>query len=165
VKGVGQLINWHGGGFLTLPIAPFVTKRWKILTTCCQHMPSHENFSFSFCVESAYSLTLLSDEISFDDWWDRSSRREISLDDWWNSSSRRVPDHLRKCLNSIILLGGWTLWNPHNPCVFDGEPHNLARALLLASEERHFGVLLGARGINHPLAQGLIVEVVVSNSC
>lgn len=45
------------------------------------HMSSHENFGFSFYAESAYNLTLLSDEISFDDWWDRTSRREISLDD------------------------------------------------------------------------------------
>jgi len=44
-------------------------------------MSSHENFGFSFYAESAYNLTLLSDEISFDDWWDRTSRREISLDD------------------------------------------------------------------------------------
>ena len=37
------------------------------------------------------------------------------------------------------------------------EPPNLARALLLASEELLFGGFAGARGINHLLAQGLIV--------
>lgn len=90
-----------------------------------------------------HSLTPLSDEISFDDWWDK--------------SSRRVPDHLKKGFNSIITLGAWTLWNLRNRCVFDGEPPNLARALLLASEELHFWGFAGARGLNHLLAQGLFV--------
>ena len=119
MKGVGWLIDWHGGGFLTLPVAPFVTKRRKILTTCCRHASLHENFGFSFCAE--------------------------------------LDDHLRKGFNSIIILGAWTLWNLRNRCVFYGEPPNLARALLLASEELLFGGFAGARGINHLLAQGLIV--------
>ena len=68
-----------------------------------------------------------------------------------------MPDHLRKGLDSITILGAWTLWSFRNRCVFDGEPPNLVRALLLASEELLFGGFAGARGINHLLAQGLIV--------
>jgi hypothetical protein len=38
------------------------------------------------------------------------------------------------------------LSNLRNHCVFDGEPPNLARALLLVSEELHFWGFAGARG-------------------
>jgi hypothetical protein len=60
-----------------------------------------------------------------------------------------VPNHLIKGFKAIILGLGH--------CVFDGEPPNLDRALLLASEELHFWGFAGVRGINHLLAQGLFV--------
>ena len=78
-----------------------------------------------------------------------------SFDDWWDRSSNAVAVHLRKGLNSIIILGAWTLWNIRNRCVFDAESPNLARALLLAGEELLYWTLARARGINNLLAQGL----------
>ena len=79
---------------------------------------------------------------------------ETSFDDWWDKSSNAVDVHIRKGLNSIIL-GVWTLSNIHNRCVFDAESSNLARAMLLASEELLYWSLAGAQGINNLLAQGL----------
>lgn len=59
----------------------------------------------------------------------------------------------------------WSLCNHY----VDVEPPNLARSLLLASEQLLLGDFAGARGINCLLPQGLdcvlIVVVVVSNSC
>jgi hypothetical protein len=52
----------------------------------------------------------------------------------------------------MIILGAWILWNHHNRCVFDGASPNIARALLLASEELHLWGLARARGITHLLA-------------
>ena len=52
-----------------------------------------------------------------------------------------MADHLRKGLNSIS--GAWTLWNLRSRCVFCGKPPNLARELLLASEELISGVSVG----------------------
>ena len=78
-----------------------------------------------------------------------------SFDDWWDRSSNAVAVHLRKGLNSITILEAWTLWNNRNQCVFDAESPNLARALLLASEELLYWTLARARGINNLLAQGL----------
>jgi len=78
-----------------------------------------------------------------------------SFDDWWDRSSNAVAIHLRKGLNSITILEAWTLWNNRNQCVFDAEFPNLARALLLASEELLYWSLAGARCINNLLALGL----------
>jgi hypothetical protein len=69
---------------------------------------------------------------------------ETSFDDWWDKSSNAMDVHLRKGLNSIIILGAWTLWNICNRCVFDAESPNLARALLLTSEEVLYWSLAGA---------------------
>jgi hypothetical protein len=80
---------------------------------------------------------------------------ETFFDDWWDKSSNAMDVHLRKGLNSIIILGAWTLWNICNRCVFDAKSPNLARALLLTSEEVLYWSLAGARGINNLLAQGL----------
>lgn len=38
-------------------------------------------------------------------------------------------------LNSIVILGSWTLWMHRNHCVFYGTAPKLADALLLAKEE------------------------------
>jgi hypothetical protein len=67
-----------------------------------------------------------------------------SFDDWWDTSSNAVAVHLRKGLNSITILGAWTLWNIRNRCVFDAESPKLARALLLTSEELIYWSLEGA---------------------
>jgi hypothetical protein len=65
-----------------------------------------------------------------------------------------VAVHLIKGLNSIIILGTWTLWNIRNRCVIDAAT-NLAKDLLFASGELLYWSLAGARGINNLLAQGL----------
>ena len=53
-------------------------------------------------------------------------------------------EKLRKGLNSLIILGAWTLWNHRNKCVFDGASPNLGRALLLTGEELQSWGLAGA---------------------
>ena len=63
---------------------------------------------------------------------------DCSFDDWWDKSSNVLADHLRKGLNSIIILRAWSLWNLRNRYILYGDSPNLARALLLANEELHF---------------------------
>jgi hypothetical protein len=79
-----------------------------------------------------------------------------------------VSDHLTKG-QDYIILEVWTLWSPHNGCVFNGEPPNLARALLLASKELHFLGFSGDERHQSPPCPGadcvLIVIVVNSKSC
>jgi hypothetical protein len=59
----------------------------------------------------------------------------------------------KKGLNSLIILGAWTLWKYHNRCVFDGVSPNLAVALSQAEEERVVWELVGAKGITFLMAQ------------
>jgi hypothetical protein len=59
----------------------------------------------------------------------------------------------KKSLNSLIILGAWTLGKYHNRCVFDGVSPNLAVALSQAEEERVVWELVGAKGITFLMAQ------------
>jgi hypothetical protein len=50
---------------------------------------------------------------------------DLSFDDWWDQSSKRVEGQNRKSLNSLIILVAWSLWNHRNGCVFDGRQPSL----------------------------------------
>jgi hypothetical protein len=39
-------------------------------------------------------------------------------------------------INSLIILGAWTSWTERNRCVFDKVIPDMARALILSSEEK-----------------------------
>ena len=75
-----------------------------------------------------------------------------SFEEWWDLSGSSVPDLIRKGLNSLIVLGAWTLWNHRNRCVFDEASPSVARPLLSVSDESFPWGLAGARGLNHLLA-------------
>jgi hypothetical protein len=55
---------------------------------------------------------------------------------------------LNKGINTLIILGSWTIWNHRNRCVFEKEAPSLTRALAMAVEERKLWVLEGAKGLN-----------------
>jgi hypothetical protein len=55
---------------------------------------------------------------------------------------------MQKGLNSLIVLGAWTLWNHRNRCVFYGIVPSLGAALTLAGEERRLWSLAGAKGLS-----------------
>ena len=63
---------------------------------------------------------------------------ETSFDDWWEKILGETEEQTKQGLNSVVILGAWTLWKHRNNCVFDGVPPNLIRALQLAGEELHF---------------------------
>ena len=60
-----------------------------------------------------------------------------------------VGDMLRKEINSLIILGAWTLWTHRNKCILDGEAPNIAGALAVAEDEGKAWSLAGARGLSH----------------
>jgi hypothetical protein len=60
---------------------------------------------------------------------------DLSFDDWWDQSSKRVEGQNRKGLNSIIILVAWSLWNHRNGCVFDGRQPSLNGLLSAIKEE------------------------------
>jgi hypothetical protein len=50
-------------------------------------------------------------------------------------------------LNSLIILGAWTIWMHRNDCVFNGAIPRLSRALNLAREEALLWSIAGAKGL------------------
>jgi hypothetical protein len=73
---------------------------------------------------------------------------EQSFDDWWERMSMAATDLLKQGINTLIILGSWTIWNHRNRCVFEKEAPSLAKALVMAGEERKLWALAGARGLN-----------------
>ena len=50
-------------------------------------------------------------------------------------------------LNSVIILGAWTLWKHRNDCVFNKVAPGMAKALFLASEETRLWCMAGAKAL------------------
>jgi nuclear pore complex protein Nup210 len=51
-------------------------------------------------------------------------------------------------INSLIILGAWTLWIHQNECVLDDAAPNVAGALAVAKDQRRSWSLSGARGLS-----------------
>ena len=74
---------------------------------------------------------------------------ELSFHAWWEKASSSTVDGLmRQGINSLIILGAWTIWNHRNGCFFDGAAPNIAGALIAAGEERSLWSMPGARGLS-----------------
>jgi hypothetical protein len=42
---------------------------------------------------------------------------------------------MRAGINSLIILGGWTIWRHRNDCVFNGASPSMAIALVFSRDE------------------------------
>jgi hypothetical protein len=60
-----------------------------------------------------------------------------------------VSNSYKKGLNSLIILGAWTLWRHRNDCVFNGATPRLATALVMAGEQIVAWNMARAKGLNH----------------
>ena len=78
---------------------------------------------------------------------------ELSFDDSWENISRRVSGQGQKGLNSIIILGAWSLWNHRNRWAFDGINPSLSSIVSVINEELLQWSFAGARGVSFLLAQ------------
>jgi hypothetical protein len=72
---------------------------------------------------------------------------------WWGRLSNHATGPVMKGLNSIIILGAWTIWKHRNRCVFDGIAPNLDACLAQADEKRKVWDLAGANSISLLMAQ------------
>jgi hypothetical protein len=72
---------------------------------------------------------------------------EPSFEFWWSRSNEIVADQDRQGLNSLIILGAWSLWTHRNWCVFDGASPTLQGILASVHEEAKLWGLAGAKGI------------------
>ena len=137
----GRLIAWHVVGYLIRSIVLFVTKKRRLSTIYLSTVYSQENFGtreFWFNLFRQVGLQSLSPQPT-----------ELSFHDWWEKASSSTTDELtRQGINSLIILGAWTIWNHRNGCVFDGAAPNLAGALIAAGEEHRLWSMAGARGLS-----------------
>jgi len=62
---------------------------------------------------------------------------------------------LRKGLNSLVILGAWSIWRHRNDCVFNGFVPNVNVALRLARDEYCWS-LAGAKGFSLLTAGGVV---------
>jgi hypothetical protein len=72
---------------------------------------------------------------------------EENVMQWWKNCSDQLQRIARKGLNSLIILGLWTIWNHRNRCVFDGLSPNLETAIRRAEEEREMWELDVAKSL------------------
>jgi hypothetical protein len=54
---------------------------------------------------------------------------ELIFDDWCEKAHMTTSRITRRGLNSLIILGAWTIWNHHNKCVFDGANPNMVETV------------------------------------
>ena len=68
---------------------------------------------------------------------------------WWRKITKRVGKQRRKGVNSLIILGAWTLWKHRNACVFDGDSPSVSTSMRNLQLEGHLWVLAGARNLQN----------------
>ncbi|GJN14583.1 hypothetical protein PR202_gb01427 [Eleusine coracana subsp. coracana] len=69
----------------------------------------------------------------------------ISFEDWWRWASSSANNTLKNSLDSLIILGAWSLWRHRNDCVFNDTSRNLATALTMAGDEGKLWSMAGQR--------------------
>ena len=74
---------------------------------------------------------------------------DINFEAWWSRSAEVTPKDLRDGLNSLVVLGAWTIWRHRNDCVFNGAQPSIARLLTSASDEFNMWCFTGAKGLTH----------------
>jgi hypothetical protein len=60
---------------------------------------------------------------------------EITFQEWWRQVLSSISTPNRRGINSLIILGAWTLWRHRNDCVFNGAAPRLAMALAMTREQ------------------------------
>lgn len=73
---------------------------------------------------------------------------ETSFDDWWEHAEGRVAGDARAGLNSLVILGAWTIWRHRNDCVFNGGSPSITTVLSLAKDEASMWGMAGAKGLS-----------------
>ncbi|RCV43241.1 hypothetical protein SETIT_9G278900v2 [Setaria italica] len=78
-----------------------------------------------------------------------------SLYDWWVKMKNSVSGDARKGLNSLIILGAWTIWRHRNDCVSNGAAPSIGTARILARHEAQFWSVAEAKGLTLLTARGI----------
>jgi hypothetical protein len=68
--------------------------------------------------------------------------------EWWRTLCTKVSGNARDGLNSLVILGVWTLWKQHNGCVFDNKSPSIADAIRRVELEVHLWEMAGAKKLS-----------------
>jgi hypothetical protein len=79
-----------------------------------------------------------------------------SFDDWWRKVDEAASGDVRKGLNSLVILGAWSIWRRRDDCIFNGSVSNVNVALRLARDEAYCWSLAGAKGFSLLTAGGSV---------
>jgi hypothetical protein len=60
----------------------------------------------------------------------------------------KVSRIARGGLNSLVILGVWTLWKQHNGCVFDNKSPNIVDAIIRVGLEVDLWEMAGAKKLS-----------------
>jgi hypothetical protein len=66
---------------------------------------------------------------------------------WWSLVGGQISGVARRGLNTLIILGAWTLWKHRNSCVFDKKSPNIEEAIRKADQEKDMWSCAGARDL------------------
>jgi hypothetical protein len=69
------------------------------------------------------------------------------FDAWWERVAAALSGDVQKGLNSLIILGAWSIWKHRNSCVFDGASPSAANILNMARDEAQLCIVAGAKGL------------------
>jgi hypothetical protein len=74
-------------------------------------------------------------------------QNERSFADWWCKSKtmRRVKKGHRKGVNTLIILGAWTIWKHRNVCVFQRASPSVNTTLCELKDEHGLWCMAGAK--------------------
>jgi hypothetical protein len=67
--------------------------------------------------------------------------------DWWKKAIDQLQGIAAEGINSLIILGFWTLWNHKNGCVFEMLTPNVDSAIRKAEEELELWEMAGAKSL------------------
>ena len=68
--------------------------------------------------------------------------------EWWRTLCTKVSGIARDGLNSLVILGVWTLWKQRNGCVFDNKNPSIADAIRRVELEVHLWEMAGAKKLS-----------------
>jgi hypothetical protein len=66
----------------------------------------------------------------------------------WSWLGNQIHGVAGEAVNSLVILGAWTLWKHQNSCVFDRNRPNVNLAVRMADQEREKWELAGARKLS-----------------
>jgi hypothetical protein len=66
---------------------------------------------------------------------------------WWRKVSRKISKEKRKGLNSLIILGAWSIWKHRNDCIFMAESPSVSLILSNFRDEHSLWCLARAKNL------------------